>query len=148
MKIATLFVIGMFLTTVAVSDDVDDVKAAELDLMEAENDGDMDRIFRHIAPGRSVFLPNGGLLVLGGTPEDKRRRQAQRDRGFKLNLQVRHLEAEVYGDTAVLSYYRVGTVLAPDGISRPVNLRVSVVRVKQAGQWKVVHRHGSSLTLP
>jgi hypothetical protein len=86
MKIATLFVIGMFLTAVAAGDDVDDVKAAELDLMEAENDGDMDRIFRHIAPGRSVFLPNGGLLVLGGTPEDKRRRQAQRDRGFKLNL--------------------------------------------------------------
>ena len=40
MKIARLFVIGMFLTTVAVGDDVDDVKAAELDLMEAENDGD------------------------------------------------------------------------------------------------------------
>jgi hypothetical protein len=55
MEIARLFVIGMFLTTVAVGDDVDDVKAAELDLMEAENDGDMDRIFRHIAPGRSVL---------------------------------------------------------------------------------------------
>ena len=148
MKMTTLFVIGILLTTVAIADDVDDVKAAELDLMEAENDGDMDRIFRHIAPGRSVFLPNGGLLLLGGTPEDKGRRQAQSDRGFKLNLQVRHLEAEVYGETAVLTYYRVGTILAPDGTSRPVSLRVSVVRVKQAGQWKVVHRHGSTLTLP
>jgi len=147
MKIVTLFVMGMFLTSV-VADDVDDAKAAELDLMEAENQGDMDRIFRHIAPGRSVFLPNGGLLILGGTPEDKRRRQAQSERGFKLNLRVRHLEAEVYGDTAVLTYYRVGTISAPDGTSRPVSLRVSVVRVKQAGQWKVVHRHGSTLTLP
>ena len=147
MKIVALFVMGMFLTSV-VADDVDDAKAAELDLMEAENEGDMDRIFRHIAPGRSVFLPNGGLLILGGTPEDKRRRQAQSERGFKLNLRVRHLEAEVYGETAVLTYYRVGTISAPDGTSRPVSLRVSVVRVKQAGEWKVVHRHGSTLTLP
>ena len=58
MKIVALLVRGMFLTSV-VADDGDDAKAAELDLMEAENEGDMDRIFGHIAPGRSVFCPTG-----------------------------------------------------------------------------------------
>ncbi len=101
----TVWVAGIFFMPIVRADDLDDVKAAELDLLEAENDSDMDRILGHIAPGRSVFLPNGGLLLLGGTPEDKRRRQAQRDRGFKLQLEVRHLDAEVYGKTAVLTYF-------------------------------------------
>ena len=52
----TLFVVGMFLTTVALADDTEDVKLAELDLLAAENAGDMDRMYRHIDPGRTLFL--------------------------------------------------------------------------------------------
>ena len=148
MKIATLFVVGMFLTTPALADDAEDVKAAELDLLAAENAGDMDRMYRHIDPERTIFLPSGGLLVVAGGEKDKRRRQASFDAGLKFDLRVRHLEAEVYGNTAVLTYYRVGTITRPDGISRSIKFRVTVVRIKQGGQWKEVHRHGSNLTLP
>jgi len=56
----TLFIVGMFLTTVALADDAEDVKMAELDLLAAENAGDMDRMYRHIDPGRTLFLPSGG----------------------------------------------------------------------------------------
>ena len=144
----TLFIVGMFLTTVALADDAEDVKLAELDLLAAENAGDMDRMYRHIDPGRTLFLPSGGLLTVAGGEQDKRRRQASFEAGLKFNLQVRHLDAEVYGDTAVLTYYRVGTITRPDGLSRSINFRVTVIRVKQAGHWKEVHRHGSNLTLP
>ena len=146
--ITTLFVVGMFVTTLAMADDAEDVKLAELDLLTAENAGDMDRMYRHIDPGRTLFLPSGGLLTVAGGEQDKRRRQASFEAGLKFNLQVRHLDAEVYGDTAVLTYYRVGTITRPDGLSRSINFRVTVIRVKQAGQWKEVHRHGSNLTLP
>jgi len=99
-------------------------------------------------PGRTLFLPSGGLLTVAGGEQDKRRRQASFEAGLKFNLQVRHLDADVYGNTAVLTYYRVGTITRPDGLSRPINFRVTVIRVKQAGQWKEVHRHGSNLTPP
>ncbi len=146
--ITTLLVVGMFLTPVALADDTEDVKLAELDLLAAENAGDMDRMYRHIDPGRTLFLPSGGLLTVAGGEQDKRRRQASFEAGLKFDLQVRHLDAEVYGNTAVLTYYRVGTITRPDGLSRSIKFRVTVIRVKQAGQWKEVHRHGSNLTLP
>jgi ketosteroid isomerase-like protein len=88
--LTTLSVIGMFLTTAAMADDVDDVKAAELDLLAAENAGDMDRLYRHVDPERTIFLPSGGLLAVAGGEKDKRRRQASFEAGLKFDLQVRH----------------------------------------------------------
>ena len=148
MKFATLFVVGMFLAPAALADDAEDVKAAELDLLAAENAGDMNRLYRHVDPERTIFLPDGGLLVVAGGEKDKRRRQASFEAGLKFDLQVRHLDAEVYGNTAVLTYYREGTITRPDGVSRPIRFRVTTIRVKQGGQWKEVHRHGSNLTPP
>jgi len=130
-----------------VAGDVEDVIAAELDLLDAENAGDVERLYRHIDSGRSVFLPGGGFLFVAGGEQDAERRQASFDQGVKLDLRVRHLEVEIYGDTALLTYYRVGTITRSDGTSRRVTLRVSTLRVKKEGRWLEVHRHGSNMAV-
>jgi len=61
--LTALFVAGMFLTTVAMGDDTDDVKAAELDFMAAENPGDTDGFFKHLDPQLTVCGPSGNFLV-------------------------------------------------------------------------------------
>ena len=58
----TLLVVGMLLPTVALADDAEDVKMAELDLLAAENAGDMDRMYRHgsLTRGEPYSYPAGG----------------------------------------------------------------------------------------
>ncbi len=71
--LTTLFVVGMFLTTVAVADDVDDVKAAVQSYFAAVNAGDADgRVLIthwHKNPQRFIPInyrkPRVGLLGLG-----------------------------------------------------------------------------------
>jgi ketosteroid isomerase-like protein len=75
-------------------------------------------------------------------------RQAAVDAGLKYNIQSRHLEISVYGDTAVTTSYGVGTVTQPDGTVNPTNNRITRVWVKQGGQWKQVHNHLSPVRLP
>lgn len=53
------------------------------------------------------------------------------------------LEAEVLGDTA----YTVGfehTAVSVDGVPRTYTLRVTQIYRREAGAWKVAHRHGSA----
>jgi ketosteroid isomerase-like protein len=59
--LTTLLVVGMFLTTVAMADDVDDVKAATLEHFAAVNSGDADEYIKYYLPEFSVFS-GGGLL--------------------------------------------------------------------------------------
>ncbi len=47
--------VGMFLMPAALADDVDDVKAAEMDFMAAENAGGTDDFFKHFYLHRTVY---------------------------------------------------------------------------------------------
>ena len=145
----TLFVIGMFATAVAMADDVDDVKAAVQRFYAALNAGDAGALMRLYAAGSSSFGAGGGLLETFDSPEERRSSfQALRDSGFKLNVQLRHVEVSVYGDTAVTTNYGAGRITQPDGTVNPTNNRITRVWVKQGGQWKQVHQHLSPVRLP
>jgi len=61
--LTTLFVAGMFLTTVAMADDVDDVKAAVQGYFAALSAGDWNALSRYRMPEHSSFGPGPGLLV-------------------------------------------------------------------------------------
>ncbi|MEC4679823.1 MAG: nuclear transport factor 2 family protein, partial [Nitrospirota bacterium] len=74
--------------------------------------------------------------------------QAQLDAGVKFNVQLRHPEVEVYGNVAVVTGYTVGTITSPDGTTRQVANRRTVVLIKQGDQWKAVHGHSSPLRGP
>ncbi len=148
--LTTLFVIGMFTTAVAMADDVDDVKAAMQRSQVAANSGDTYAGTQIFLEEFTTFGPIGGLLRRFDSLEEQRTEiQARFDAGLKFNLQDRHIEVRVYGNsTAVATSYRVGRITFPDGRTTQPNNRITTVLIKQGGQWKIVHRHLSPLRGP
>ena len=147
--LTTLLVVGMFLTTVAIADDVDDVKAAVQRYMTAFNAGDANAWIQLHAVGNTRFSTDNGLLQRSDSLEEQRKsQQAAVDAGVKLNVQSRHVEVSLYGNTAVSTRYGVGTVTQPNGTVVQLNNRITAVLIKQGGQWKVVHQHISPVVLP
>ncbi len=145
MKTTTLFVMGMFLATVALADDMDDVKAAEENYYAAMNSGDAHGWAQSRLSAESTrFGPGGGLLeVFGSLEEQEQNRKAEFDAGLKYNLRARHQDIRVYGNTAVVTLYGVGAV----GNNAQVNNRITRVWGKRGDQWKMVHAHLSPLTI-
>ena len=141
----TLFLTGMFLATVAMADDVDDVKAAEDNYYAAMNSGDAHGWAQsRLSEESTRFGPGGGLLeVFGSLEEQEQNRKAEFDAGLKYNLRARHLDIRVYGSTAVVTLYGVGAA----GSNAQVNNRITRVWVKQGGQCKMVHAHLSPVVL-
>jgi len=143
--LTTLFVIGMFLTTVAMADDVDDVKAAVESYFDAINSGNAAAMVQRRMPEYSVFA-GGGLISRSHSLEEQRNNfQATVDAGQKRNLQVRHIEVKIYGNAAVVTGYLTGTNTTPDGTVNQLRQQRTGVWIKQGGQWKEVHRHSSQL---
>jgi len=64
------------------------------------------------------------------------------------NFQARHLEVKVYGETALVTGYVVGSQTLPNGTTQQISLRRSAVWLKQGGQWKEIHAHLSPMRLP
>jgi len=147
--LTTLLVVGMFLTTVAMADDVDDIKAAGQRFYAALRAGDAGALMQLHAAASTSFPPGGGLLETFDSLEERRNSfQATVDAGVKLNIQGRHIDVRVYGNsTAVATSYGVGTITRPNGTTGQVNNRITAVLIKQGGQWKVVHQHISPVVL-
>jgi len=143
----TLFVIGMFATTVAMADDVDDVKAAVQSYYAALNSGNGAALAQLRIPEYS-FFGGGGLIDRSSSSAQQRDDfQALADAGRKLDLQLRHMEVRVYGNAAVVTGYSTGTNTAPDGTVNQTRQQRTGVWIKQGGQWREAHRHASPLTI-
>jgi ketosteroid isomerase-like protein len=135
----------MFVATVAQADDVSEVKAAEIAFNAAQNAGNIDAMFKLSLPDRTVFGPSGGRISIGWTEESKKRRQAEFDAGRKVDYRIEELDVRVFGNTAVTTFYRIGTVKELNEAAKPSHLRISGVWVRQADGWKLAHRHESNL---
>ena len=148
--LTTLLIIGMLATVVAIADDVADVKEAGQRFYAALSAGDAGALMQLHASASSSFGPGGGLLETFDTLEERRNSfQATVDAGVKLDIQGRHIDVRVLGNsTAVATSYGVGTITQPDGTVTPTNNGITRVRIKQGGQWKQVHNHISPLRLP
>jgi len=143
--LATLFVIGMFATTVAMADDVDDVKASEIEHFTTQS---ADVISQHHLAGNTGFAADGGLLgATDSLEEEKNNLRAEFNAGLKRNLQLRHLEAKIYGDVAVTTGYVIGPRTLVDGTIERVANRRTAVLIKRGRQWKEVHTHNSPLNI-
>ncbi len=143
--LTTLLVVGMFLPTVAMADDVDDVKAAVQSYFAALNSGNAAGYAQHRIPGYSIF-GGGGLIERSGSVAQQRDDfQALADAGRKLDLELKHMEIRVYGNAAVVTGYLVGRNTAPDGTVNQTREQSTRVWIKQGGQWKEAHRHSSQL---
>ena len=143
--ITTLAIVVMFTTAVVMANDVEDVKAAEDNYYAAMNSGDARAWAQsRLSEESTRFGPGGALLeVFGSLEEQEQNRKAEFDAGLKYNLRARHRDIRVYGNTAVVTLYGVGTV----GNNTQVNNRITRGWGKQGGQWKMVHAHLSPLTI-
>jgi ketosteroid isomerase-like protein len=108
--LTTLCVIGIFLTTVTLADDADDVKAAEKDFRAKEKAGNVDGYFAYKAPTYSIFPPTSGLIANG---QSKELAYARFDPTAERDMQIRNIDVQIYGNTAVSTYYLVSTTQRP-----------------------------------
>lgn len=120
-----------------------EVKAAVMDIIAGFNSGNVDQIQKRLAPQNNRFFSEGGFLsrFIDAT-ELKNAFQA----GLKLKIEVHNLEAAVYGDSAITTFFIRTTVTPPNGPQRTeAPARCSYFWNKQAGSWKLVHAHQSPL---
>lgn len=141
-KVLGIPIAGLVLATAAFGDDADDVKEAVLELNAAHNAGDVEIVSKYLSE-LSIFNLAGNLLL--EVEFNKNELRARIEDGLKTNRSWRHLEVEVYGNTALVTGYHLGRTTSPDGSFIQGTRRVSEFWVKKGGNWKSVHRHASQL---
>ena len=116
------------------------------------SNGQFDVYFDSVAVGNRRFGPNGGLR---GTPATKeslaaaaRNFKANYEKGARSNTTPKSIAVQVFGSTAVASYYIEGNTTNTSGETTRVLRRVTRVFVEDGGQWKVVHSHVSNILSP
>ena len=144
----TLLLAGLFLTAPVLADDAGDVKAAFLNLFTTLRAHDSQSMGQYYMPDYTDFGRGGGLLIRTATPEEKAKaRQAIFDT-VNITLQPRNVEVQVYGNTAVVTAYLIGSITPPNNETIRVSDRRTGVWIKQGGRWKEVHMHQSPIRLP
>ncbi len=120
-----------------------DVKAAVMDIVAGFNSGNVDQIQQRLAPQQNRFFSEGGFL---NRFIDVAELRGGYQAGFKMKIEVNNLEAAVYGDSAITTFFANVTITPPNGPQRKEGpLRSSYFWNKQDGAWKLVHAHQSPL---
>jgi len=133
----------LFLFSEAQAGDKEDVLAHMASFYSALNAGDVDAI--RLTP-HTAYNVEGGLIATRDPEEMKAWMTGAFASGLKVNVRTFHENADVYGNTAVFTCYERVKVNPPEG--EPINdtRRVTVVLVKQKGEWGTAHVHLSYLT--
>ncbi len=120
-----------------------EVKAAVMDIVAGFNSGNVDQIQQRLAPQQNRFYSEGGFLTPFINVAELR---GAFQTGFKVKMEVNNLEAAVYGDSAITTFF-TRTIVTP--ANEPPRTqgpyRNSYFWNKQDGAWKLVHAHASPL---
>ncbi len=120
-----------------------EVKAALMDIVAGFNSGDVDQIQKRLGPQENRFAGEGGFLTRFIDVAELR---GAFRAGFKVKMEVNNLEAAVYGESAVTTFFVRTTITPPNGPLRTEGpWRSSYFWNKQDGAWKLVHAHQSPL---
>ncbi len=120
-----------------------EVKAAVMDIVDGYNSGNVDQIERRLAPQQNRFYSEGGFLSRFIEVADLK---AAFQGGLKVKMEINNLEAAVYGDSAITTFFTRSTVTPANGPRRTQGpFRNSYFWNKQDGTWKLVHAHQSPL---
>ncbi|MFQ5652396.1 MAG: YybH family protein [bacterium] len=137
---------SLFLANASMAGDVEDIKKATMEHFATQNAGDAKAHIAHHMPYHTQFA-GGGLLVVSHSREEQvKSMQTGFNAGLKLNLDLAHLDVNVYGKAAVVTGYVIGTVTNPDGKTSGVRAQRTAVLIKEGGEWKEVHVHSSPIT--
>jgi len=143
-KVLVVLMVGILHINLAYADDAADLKTAVLAVDAAYSSGDVEAILKYMHPEHSRFAADGGLINPIGFAEAGLK--AYFEAGNKLNIQGRHMDVKIYGNTGVVTYYTVIETTLPDGNTTQATTRETEVWVKLDGNWKRVHIHSSPLT--
>ena len=120
-----------------------EVKAAVMDLVAGFNSGNVDQIQGRLSSQQNRFQGDGGFLI---SFIDATELRGAFQAGFKVKMEVNNLEAAVYGDSAITTFFMATTITPPNGLVRTEGpWRSSIFWNKQEGAWKLVHSHQSPL---
>ncbi len=135
---------GLALTTTAGAADVDDVKSATEGWLTDANTQNVASFVARYHPEETSYGGFGELLSDGAHTMEAM--TGFYEAGFRTDLQWRHLDAKVIGNTGIATGYLTGAVTMP-GEKKPVKdtWRTSVVWVRDGEAWKIVHFHASEL---
>ncbi|HKY42450.1 MAG TPA: serine hydrolase [Pyrinomonadaceae bacterium] len=121
-----------------------EVKAAVMDIVGGYNSGNVEQIERRLAPQQNRFQGDGGFLT--SFIDAAELRQAFQS-GLKVKIEPHNLEAAVYGDSAIATFFFGATITPANGPQRTEGpWRSSYFLNKQDGTWKLVHAHQSPFT--
>lgn len=125
------------------SDIETEVVETELKLLTAINAGDADTVLQHMHPDWSSFWP-GGLRLFNSAAgcEGIRETFAM---GFAFKMRFQDLNVKIYDNFAIAVGYLAGTATEPDGQISSVTWRITVIRIRIDGEWKIIHWHESPL---
>jgi ketosteroid isomerase-like protein/quercetin dioxygenase-like cupin family protein len=121
--------------------DVAAVRAAVAAHWKAINDGDRAAVNSHHVPSITLVVADHAARFALNSPAAEP--MTRRWQGAKANWTVRDLEVDVYGNTAVATFYLDGSITWPDGTVDRRPRRVTEVWVKRDGSWKEAHHHDS-----
>ncbi len=120
-----------------------EVKSAVMDIIAGFNSGNVEQIERRLAPQQNRSQGDGGLLT---SFIDAVELRGGYQAGFKMKVEIHNLEAAVYGDSAIATFFMGTTITPPNGPPRTEGpWRSSYFWNKQDGAWKLVHVHQSPL---
>ncbi len=127
--------------------DIAKVRANELAFNKAQNEGRFDEMFNFMFRTRTVFPTSGARMITGWSDADVKRRKDDLAAGRQSNLQVEDLQVQIFGDTAIATFYRVGTEKAAgETVAKSARYRFTGVWIRTGDGWKLAHRHESPLT--
>ena len=141
-QILTSIFVLLFVCDEVTAGDKEDVLASWNAVKAAWMIGDVSVAQQYVAAEFKSFEDDGSLL----SPFDFEAAKAMFAAGLKFNVQTHHSEVTIYGDTAIITEYHTRQLTPPGGTPFSMTLRVTLVWVKQNGQWKGVHVHASHLT--
>lgn len=128
----------------ALAQDAASLEALVRDWYEKLNNEDTS-FFEHVIDEENADFPRTGSLLDVFDGPIAERQQELFDAGLDFDVDIHHLEARVYGDTGVATYYTTGPTTYPNGSVLSGIFRASMIATFQGNRWRVVHIHISPL---
>ena len=142
-KLLTIAIFSIFLSSPVTADDAADVRATIERHYAAIHTDDIESVIDDHLEDMTMFLADGTVLWEHDWPEVSERMGATVVFGT-LNVRMSNFNVQFYGDTAVATFYLVGTETR-EGKVRDITNRVSAIWVKSGSEWQEAHHHESPL---